>query len=82
MFVGGIQIKAQALKFANEILFEDLQLKFSDSWIRQFKSCHGLHYKKAHGVRFGSVILQVSFCMESYLDILLCLNLLQFQYCP
>ena len=47
--VGGTQIKAQALKFANEMQIEDLQLKFSDSWIRHFKSCHGLHYKKAHG---------------------------------
>ena len=50
MLVGGIQIKAQALKFANEILFEDLQLKFSEGWMMHFKSRqHGLHYKKAHG---------------------------------
>ena len=45
--VGGIQIKAHTLKFANEI--EDLGLKFIDGWMRHFKSLHGLHYKKAHG---------------------------------
>ena len=30
---------------------EDLQLKFSNYWMRHFKikSRHGLHYKKAHG---------------------------------
>ena len=49
MLVGGIQIKAQALKFANEMQIEDLGLKFSDGWMRHFKSCDGLHYKKAHG---------------------------------
>ena len=49
MLVGGIQIKAQALKFANEMQIEDLGLKFSDGWMRHFKSRHGLHYKKAHG---------------------------------
>ena len=37
MFVGGIQIKAQALKFANEMQIEDLRLKFSDGGIRHFK---------------------------------------------
>ena len=31
MLVGGTQIKAQALKFANEMKIEDLRLKFSDS---------------------------------------------------
>jgi len=49
MLVGGIQIKAQALKFANEMQIEDLGLKFSDGWMRHFKSRHWLHYKKAHG---------------------------------
>ena len=49
MLVGGIQIKAQALKFANEMQIEDLGLKFSDGWMRHFKSLHGLHYEKAHG---------------------------------
>ena len=38
MFVGGIQIKAQALKFANEMQIEDLGLKFSDGCTRHFKS--------------------------------------------
>ena len=37
MFVGGIQIKAQALKFANEMQIEDLWLKFSDGGMRHFK---------------------------------------------
>ena len=49
MLVGGIQIKAQALKFANEMQIEDLRLKFSDGWMIHFKSRHGLYYKKAHG---------------------------------
>ena len=49
ILVGGIQIKAQALKFANEMQIENLGLKFSDGWMRHFKSCHWLHYKKAHG---------------------------------
>ena len=48
LLVGGTQIKDQALKFANEMQ-KDLQLKFSDGWLRHFKSRHGLHYKKAHG---------------------------------
>ena len=37
MFVGGIQIKAQALKFANEMQIEDLRLNFIDSGMRHFK---------------------------------------------
>ena len=49
MLVGGIQIKAQALKFANEMQIEDLGVKFSDGWMKHFKCFHGLHYKKAHG---------------------------------
>ena len=49
MLLGGIQIKAQALKFANEMQIENLGLKISDGWMRHFKSRHGLHYKKAHG---------------------------------
>ena len=31
LLVGGIQIKTQALKFANQMKIEDLRLKFSDS---------------------------------------------------
>ena len=49
MLVGGTQIKAQALKFSNEMKIQDLQLKFTDGWFRHFKACHGSHYKKAHG---------------------------------
>ena len=49
MLVGETQIKAQALKFANEMKIEDLQLKFTDGWMRHFKRRHGLHYKKARG---------------------------------
>ena len=37
ILVGGIQIKAQALKFANEMQIENLGLKFSDGWMRHFK---------------------------------------------
>ena len=37
MFVGGIQIKAEALKFAIEMQIEDLRLKFSDGGMRHFK---------------------------------------------
>ena len=50
MLVGETQIKAQALKFANqEMQIKDLQLKFTDGWMRHFKRRHGLHYKKARG---------------------------------
>ena len=36
MLVGGTRIKAQALKFSNEMQIKDLQLKFTDgsSWFR------------------------------------------------
>ena len=37
MFVGGIQIKAQALKFANEMQIEDLRQNFIDGGMRHFK---------------------------------------------
>ena len=37
MFVGGIQIKAEALKFAIEMQIEDLRLEFSDGGMRHFK---------------------------------------------
>ena len=36
MLVGGTQIKAQALKFSNEMKIQDLQLKFTDAWFRHF----------------------------------------------
>ena len=36
MLVGGTQTKAQATKFDNEIQIEDLQLMFSDDWMRHF----------------------------------------------
>ena len=44
MLVSGTQIKAQALKFSNEIKIQDLQLKFTDGWFRHFKGRHAMGY--------------------------------------
>ena len=36
--MGGTQIKAQALKFSNEMKIQELQLKFTDGWFKRITS--------------------------------------------